>query len=267
MGFLNERGNVLVGRAGANLLRYTLTNHLLVFAPSRSGKGVSLVIPNALHWQGSLLALDNKGEIFDASSGYRATRGNRVFRFSPASPDFKTHCINPLDYVSRDNPSQRIGDLHLILDILISGSGDENKMWAEEARSLALGLLLWLLQSNRRFALSELASLVKSGDLEVFLTEAIETHTLADNLITLDHAAYLAIQNFLQKAPKEQSGVRSTLASMLRLWEDPFICAATNHSDLDFRDFRKTPTTLYFAFGTNQILRLAPLINLLIQLF
>lgn len=267
MGFLNERGNVLVGRAGAKLLRYTLTNHLLVFAPSRSGKGVSLVIPNALHWQGSLLALDNKGEIFDASSGYRAFSGNRVFRFSPASPDFKTHCINPLDYVSRDNPSRRIADLHLILDILIAGSSDENKMWAEEARSLALGLLLWLLQSKRRFALSELASMVKSGNLEDFLLEVIAAHTIADNLITLDHAAYLAIQNFLQKAPKEQSGVRSTLASMLRLWEDPLICAATNRSDVDFRDFRKTPTTLYFSFGTNQIVRLAPLINLLIQLF
>lgn len=267
MGFLNDKGNVLVGRRGNNLLRYSLTNHLLVFAPSRSGKGVSLVIPNALHWQGSLLALDNKGEIFDATSGYRAFSGNRVFRFSPASPDFKTHCINPLDYVSRDNPSRRIADLHLILDILIAGSGDENKMWAEEARSLALGLLLWLLQSNRRFALSELASMVKSGNLEDFLLKVIAAHTVADNLITLDHAAYLAIQNFLQKAPKEQSGVRSTLASMLRLWEDPFICAATNRSDVDFRDFRKTPITLYFSFGTNQIVRLAPLINLLIQLF
>ncbi|MFJ1269998.1 type IV secretory system conjugative DNA transfer family protein [Legionella lytica] len=267
MGFLNDTGTILVGEYAGNLLRYTLSNHVLVFAPSRSGKGVSLVIPNALNWKGSLLALDNKYEIFNYTSGYRAKTQNKVYRFSPASLETKTHCINPLDYVDRNNPHKRINDLHLILDILVASSGDENKMWAEEARSLALGLLLWLMQSDRIFALSELSSLIKSGNTEEFLTQVINDHTIADNLITIDHAAYLAIRNYLQKAPKEQSGVRSTLTSMLRLWEDPLICAATNHSDVDFRDMRKEPITLYLSFGTNQISRLSTLINLIVQLF
>ncbi|MBA3535557.1 MAG: type IV secretory system conjugative DNA transfer family protein [Tatlockia sp.] len=267
MGFLNDRGDVVIGKLGNQLLRYTLTNHLLVFAPSRSGKGVALVIPNALSWVGSLLALDNKYEVFKYTSGYREALGNKVYRFSPANKDFQTHCINPLDYVDKTNPSKRINDLQLILDILIAHSGDENKMWVEEARSLALGLLLWLMQSDRLFALSELSAIVKGGNLSEFATQIIEDNTIADNLITIDPAAYLAIQNFLQKAPKEQSGVRTTIASMLRLWEDPLICAATNHSDVDFRDMRKTPITLYLSFGTNQISLLSPLINLIIQLF
>ncbi|MBX9703477.1 MAG: type IV secretory system conjugative DNA transfer family protein [Silvanigrellaceae bacterium] len=267
MGLLNDKGNVIVGYFAGNLLHYSLVNHLLVFAPSRSGKGVSVVIPNALNWRGSLLALDNKYEIFKYTSGFRAINHNQVYRFSPASIEYQTHRINPLDYIDRTNPCKRITDLHLILDILVASSGDENKMWAEEARSLALGLLLWLMQSPRLFALSELSSLVKSGNLDEFLTQVINDHTIADNLITIDPAAYLAIQNFLQKAPKEQSGVRSTLTSMLRLWEDPFICAATNFSDIDFREMRKTPITLYLSFGTDQISRLAPLINLIAQLF
>ncbi len=267
MGFLKEEGNVVVGKLGATLLRYSLTNHLLVFAPSRSGKGVSLVIPNALHWQGSLLALDNKYEIFDYTSGYRAQSGSEVYRFSPAQTHYQTHCINPLDYVDRVNPCKRVTDLHLILDILIAHSDSENKMWVEEARSLALGLLLWLMQSERNFALSELSALVKGGQLELFLQQVIQDHTIADNLISIDPPAFLAIQNFLQKAPKEQSGVRTTLASMLRLWEDPLICAATNRSDFDFRDLRKRPITVYLSFGTHQISRLASLINLLVQLF
>ncbi|STX39289.1 type IV secretory system conjugative DNA transfer family protein [Legionella feeleii] len=267
MGFFNEQGNVIVGQYAGKLLHYTLTNHMLVFAPSRSGKGVSVVIPNALNWQGSLVVMDNKYEVFNATSGYRERQGNQVFRFSPASSDFKTHRINPLDYVNRDNPYKRIADLHLILDILIASSGDENKMWIEEARSLALGLLLWLMQSKRLFALSELSSIVKGGNLEDFLAKVIESHTIAANLISLDPTAYLDIQNFLQKAPKEQSGVRSTLTAMLRLWEDPLICAATNHSDIDFKFLRKKPITLYLSFGTDQISRLSPLINLLVQFF
>ena len=268
MGFLNEKGNVLVGDYNGKLLRYQLTNHLLVFAPSRSGKGVSVVIPNALNWQGSLLATDNKYEIFDYTSGYRQQSGNTVYRFSPANKHFQTHRINPLDYIDRKNPSKRITDIHLILDVLVTGSGDENKMWTEEARSIALGLLLWLMQSGRPFTLGELASIIKGGsDLDTFLMQVIEEHTIADNLITLDHAAYLAIQSFIQKAPKEQSGVRSTLTSMLRLWEDPLINAATSASDVDFRDMRKRPITLYLSFGTGQIQRLAPLISLIIQIF
>ena len=258
----------MVGDYKGTLLRYQLTNHLLVFAPSRSGKGVSIVIPNALNWQGSLLATDNKYEIFDYTSGFRQQSGNEVYRFSPANKDFKTHRINPLDYIDRTNPSKRIADIHLILDVLITSSGDENKMWAEEARSIALGLLQWLMQSDRPFTLGELASIIKGGvSLDEFLTRVIEEHTIADNLITLDHAAFLAIQSFLQKASKEQSGVRSTLTSMLRLWEDPLINAATSASDVDFRDMRKRPITLYLSFGTGQISRLAPLINLIIQLF
>ena len=268
MGFFNESGNVVVGDYNGKLLHYQLSNHLLVFAPSRSGKGVSIVIPNALNWQGSLLATDNKYEIFDYTSGYRKQSGNAVYRFSPANKEFKTHRINPLDYIDRSNPSKRITDIHLILDVLVTGSGDENKMWTEEARSIALGLLLWLMQSDRPFTLGELASIIKGGsDLDAFLTKVIEDHTIADNLITLDHAAFLAIQSFIQKAPKEQSGVRSTLTSMLRLWEDPLINAATSASDVDFRDMRKQPITLYLSFGTGQIQRLAPLISLIVQLF
>lgn len=268
MGFLNESGNVVVGDYHGKLLHYQLSNHLLVFAPSRSGKGVSIVIPNALTWQGSLLATDNKYEVFDYTSGYRKQTGNAVYRFSPANKHFQTHRINPLDYIDKTNPSKRITDIHLILDILVTGSGDENKMWTEEARSIALGILLWLMQSDRPFTLGELASIIKGGsDLDAFLTKVIEDHTIADNLITLDHAAFLAIQSFIQKAPKEQSGVRSTLTSMLRLWEDPLINAATSASDVDFRDMRKKPITLYLSFGTGQIERLAPLINLIIQLF
>ncbi len=268
MGFFDESGNVLVGDYNGKLLRYKLSNHLLVFAPSRSGKGVSVVIPNALNWQGSLLATDNKYEIFDYTSGYRQQSGNTVYRFSPANKHFKTHRINPLDYIDRTNPSKRITDIHLILDVLVTGSGDENKMWTEEARSIALGLLLWLMQSDRPFTLGELASIIKGGaDLDAFLTQVIADHTIADNLITLDHAAFLAIQSFIQKAPKEQSGVRSTLTSMLRLWEDPLINAATSTSDVDFRDMRKQPISLYLSFGTGQIQRLAPLISLIVQLF
>lgn len=266
MGLLSKEGNLIVGKLGNKYLKYRLVNHILVCAPTRSGKGVSLVIPNAFNWPGSMLCTDNKYEIFETTSGYRKSMGHEVYRFSPASSDFKTHRINPLDYINKDNPSQRITDIQLILDVLIADMPGENKMWSEEARSIALGLLLWLMQSDRPFTLSEFAAIIKN-DLDTFLTKVIDECVIADNLISIDHAAFLAIKNFLGKASKEQSGVRSTLTSMVRLWEDPLICAATSTSDFDFRDMRKRPISVYLSFGTAQISRLSPLINLIIQLY
>lgn len=268
MGLLNQKGSIIVGSHNGKLLRCDISNHMLMFAPSRSGKDVSTVIPNSLEWKGSLLCTDNKYEIYKYTSGYRKKLGNEVYRFSPACPEHKTHCINPLDYIDRADPCKRIQDLQLILDILIQNSGNDNPMWTSEARSLATGLLLWLAkQEDRPFALSELASMVKGQNLDEFLTRVIEECVIADNLITIDSAAYIAINNFLQKADKEQSGVRSTLTGMLQLWEDPMVCAATNKSDFSFADMRKKTITLYLSFGTNQLDRFAPLINLLVQLF
>lgn len=268
-GFLdgNDGSRIILGRKNGEFLTYPLTNHMLMFAPSRSGKGVSVVIPNALNWKGSLLCTDNKYEIFKYTSGYRKKCGNEVYRFSPASEDFKTHCINPLDFIDKENPAKRVADLQLILDILIQEAPGDNKMWAEEARSLTTGLLLWLLQSDKPFTLSELAAMVKGQNLDEHLTKVIEECVIADNLITIDIPAYIAIQNFLQKADKEQSGVRSTLTGMLRAWEDPMVCAATDKSDFNFKDMRKRPISLYLSFGTAQISRLAPVINLVIQVF
>ncbi|MBA4697718.1 MAG: type IV secretory system conjugative DNA transfer family protein [Legionella sp.] len=255
--------SILIGKAYQRPLYFKLTNHALVFAPSRSGKGVSLVIPNALHWQGSLIVTDNKYEVFQVTSGYRKAMGQAVYRFSPASPDFKTHCINPLDYVSKDNLSRAIGDLQMILGLLLKDAKADNPMWIEEARSLALGILLWLRESDRPFTLGEFAAIVKDGEALPGFLQAIIDDTNLDYNPTI----FLSFRNFLGKAVKEQSGVRSTITAMLGLWDDPFVCAATAKSDVDFRDFRKKPSTLYLSFGTDQIARLSPLISLVIQLF
>lgn len=262
MGLLNDQG-IYVGKYHGRYLRYPLSNHVLLFAPSRSGKGVSIVIPNALTWTGSLLATDNKYEIFDFTSGYRAQSGHRIYRFSPAEPHGRTHRINPLDYIDMHNRATRVSELHSFLDILIRSGGEENQMWAEEARSLALALLLWLFDTKQEFSLANLAFTVKSKPLGGFLGELVASFKPGD----FDVIALASMNSFVGKAEKEQSGVKSQLTAMLRLWEDPLVCAATACSDVDFRDMRKTPITLYLSFGTDQIARLAPLINLIVQQF
>jgi len=266
MGLL-DKGDIVIGWKGRHLLRAQLTSHLLVFAPSRSGKGVSQVIPNALTFKGSLLVIDIKQEIFEATSGYRDKHGQEVFLFSPANLSRQTHCYNPLDYVS-SHPSRLIADLQSIIEILIPKTEQSSDpMWIEEARALCLGLLLWLKESGRTFTLGELNAIAKGTNLNETIRDVLNASIIADNLININPAAYMNLNNFLQKAEKEKSGVKSSLTSKLTLWDDPMIIASTSKSDFDLRQLREKPMSIYLGIPTNQLERLAPLMNLFVQQF
>lgn len=265
---LFKQGDIFIGWHKGKRLMEKLVSHMLVFAPSRSGKGVSQVIPNALSFKGSLLVTDMKQEVYEYTSGFRAQHGQKVYLFAPANPNRKSHCWNPLDFVSEEK-GQMIAEVQTIVEILIKKSGKEtDSMWINEARAIAVGLLLWLKESGRPFTLGELNNLLKgTQNLSEFLKSILEKSIIADDLINMHPIAYMNINNFVQKTDKEQSGVKSTLTSTLSLWDDPYINAATAKSDFDIRKMREEPITIYLGIPPNQLGRLAPLMNLFIQQF
>ena len=83
---------------------------MILAAPTRSCKGVGIVIPNLLDYQESMVVLDIKQENFDLTSGWRASQGQEIYLFNPFAEDRRTHRWNPLSYVSED-PAFRISDL------------------------------------------------------------------------------------------------------------------------------------------------------------
>jgi type IV secretion system protein VirD4 len=267
MGLFDEDNDLIIGLKGRRILKAKLSSHALVFAPSRSGKGVAQVIPNAFSFKGSLLAIDMKQEIFAATSGYREkVLEQDVYLFAPGSSEHKTHCWNPLDAVSRDRVDC-IADLQLVVNSLVVSESGKTDMWINEARSLALGLLLWLMESGRDFTLGTLTNFVKGEQLEEELESILQQSINADESVTIHPAAFTNLNNFIQKADKERSGVKSTLTACLNLWDDPFIQAATHHSDFDVRDMRRKKMTIYLGVPTHQLDRLAPLLNLFVQQF
>lgn len=265
---LFEPGDVVIGRYKNKLLMAKLVSHLLVFAPSRSGKGVSQVIPNALSFRGSLLVTDIKQEVYHFTSGFRQHHSQAVYLFSPGNNKHKTHCWNPLDFINSD-PGRMIGELQAMIEVIVQKTGKEgDAMWINESRALALGLLVWLKDSGRPFTLGELNNLVKgTANFVEYLKAVLDSAIIADNLINIDPVAFMNLNNFVQKSEKEQSGVKSNLTSCLTLWDDPYIVAATSRSDFDIREMRKKPMTVYLGIPANQLERLAPLMNLFVQQF
>ena len=116
--WFGNQGHML-GRMGRHILRRQDDRHHLIIGPTRSGKGVGYVIPNALTFPGSMIVTDLKGEIFQHTAGYRKANGHQVFLFSPGAQ--KTHRWNPLDFVRQDRGSRTI-DIQNMASILVPES-------------------------------------------------------------------------------------------------------------------------------------------------
>ena len=121
----------------------------MLSAPTRSGKGVGVVIPNLLNWPDSAVVLDIKGENYAITAGYRARHGQAVYAFSPFDESARSHRWNPLTAV-RTSPLHRVGDLLTIAQVFFpnDGSGTSSEaFFNDQARNLFLGLGLVLLET------------------------------------------------------------------------------------------------------------------------
>lgn len=254
---LRSKTGMLLGRDNKGFLIAGGYQHALLFAPTGSGKGVGFVIPNLLFWQDSVIVHDIKLENYELTSGYRATKmKQRVFLWNPASPDGVSHCYNPLDFVSR-KMGQMVDDVQKIANLLLP----EQEFWQNEARSLIVGIMLYLIADKSKIkSFGEVVRTLRSDDVVYNLAVVLDTMGK-----DIHPVAYMNIAAFLQKADKERSGVISTANSSLELWSNPLIDATTARSDFDVRTFKKVPTTVYVGLTPDNIQRLQPLMRIFYQ--
>jgi len=103
-------------------LKHNGPEHVLCYAPTRSGKGVGLVIPTLLSWAHSAVITDLKGELWTVTAGWRKQHaGNKVIRFDPASPR-NSACWNPLNEI-RMNDGLEVGDVQNLATLIVDPDG------------------------------------------------------------------------------------------------------------------------------------------------
>jgi type IV secretion system protein VirD4 len=230
--------------------------HTLLFAPTGSGKGVGFVIPNLLWWDHSVVVHDIKLENYELTSGWRKQQGNEVFVWEPANPDGVTHCYNPIDFVS-EKPGKMVDDVQKISNLLI----EKQDFWNNEARSLFVGIVLYLLaDTSKTKSFGEITRTLRSDDVVYNL--AVVLDTLGG---VIHPVSYMNLAAFLQKADKERSGVISTLNSELELWANPLIDTATASSDFNVMNFKKKKTTVYVGLTPDNLSRLQKLMRVFYQ--
>jgi type IV secretion system protein VirD4 len=238
--------------------------HFLLVAPTRAGKGVAYVIPTAFTWPDSLLALDIKGEIFEITSGYRASRKQKVLRFAPGSTDGNTCCFNPLETIDRSS-IDRIKKINRVAESiwpkpLEDRSSGNDEHFNASARILfrTIALLLMDTQKNEPVSIPDILSFVlASPEIKKHLTMQRQMY---DDL--LDTVCKEGINDILQKEERELGSVISTFKTKLEVWSDPLISAVTRTNDVHFDRLRKDRISIYFCVSPDDIQLYKPLITL-----
>lgn len=237
------------------------TTHACLAAPTRSGKGVSVVVPNLLTWPDSVVVLDMKGENWDITAGYRSYHGQDCYLVNFAPRSLKTWSWNPLHYIS-DDPNFRINDIQKIGHMLFPTMEQESPIWQASSRSLWVGLVLYLLETEGLpVSIGEVYRQISMGDEH--LINIIEQRKESDN--PLSEECYLALFDYLQTPERTRGGIRKSFISALELFQNPVINAATSKNDFDLRDLRKKRMSVYLAVPPDDLQRLQPLINLFMQ--
>ncbi|BAV65488.1 conjugal transfer protein TraG [Sphingobium cloacae] len=262
-GLLGADG-VVLGRYERAYLRHDGPEHVLCFAPTRSGKGVGLVVPSLLTWPGSAIVHDIKGENWQLTAGFRARHG-RVLLFDPTNP--KSSAYNPLLEVRRGEWEVR--DVQNIADILVDpeGSLEKRNHWEKTSHALLVGAILHVLYAEDDKTLAGVAAFLSDPKrpIESTLAAMMKTSHLGD---AGPHPVIAsAARELLNKSDNERSGVLSTAMSFLGLYRDPVVAEVTRRCDWRITDMvgGKRPATLYLVVPPSDINRTKPLIRLILN--
>jgi type IV secretion system protein VirD4 len=262
-GLLGPDG-VVLGKLGDAYLRHDGPEHVLCFAPTRSGKGVGLVVPTLLTWPGSAIVHDIKGENWQLTAGFRARHGG-VLLFDPTNA--KSAAYNPLLEVRRGEWEVR--DVQNVADVLVDpeGSLDKRNHWEKTSHSLLVGAILHVLYAEEEKTLAGVASFLSDPrrPIEATLKAMMTTPHLGAGG---PHPVVASTaRELLNKSDNERSGVLSTAMSFLGLYRDPVVAEVTRRCDWRIADLiaDEKPATLYLVVPPSDISRTKPLIRLVLN--
>lgn len=266
-------------------LRHDGPEHILCFAPTRSGKGVGLILPTLLAWQHSSVVLDIKGENFALTGGYLASLGHKILRFDPSDAEGASAAFNPLAEVRLDSV-KAIQDVQQIASMVMDpeGKGLEDH-WAKAGFAFFGGAMLHCLiktlyEEERSASLYDVAVMLADPDRPVA--------DVFQEMLNMDHAAMLtklfpekmtaetaeaahvfiasAARGMLSKAENEMSGVVNTATANLALYKDPVVAQNISRCDFHLNDLMNfaVPVNLYLVISPADINRLKPLLRIIV---
>ena len=265
-GLFGQSG-VFLGRLSDRDLRHDGPEHVMAFAPTRSGKGVGLVVPTLLGWSGSTVIHDIKGENWQLTAGWRA-RFSHCLLFNPTDP--RSARYNPLLEVRRG--ANEVRDCQNIADVLVDPEGalERRSHWEKTSHSLLVGAILHVLYAEEEKTLARVATFLSDPQrsFAAMLRRMMTTNHLGSDEAPVVHPVVAsAARELLNKSENERSGVLSTAMSFLGLYRDPTVAAVSSSCDWRIADLVEAPhpVSLYLVVPPSDISRTKPLIRLILN--
>lgn len=252
-------------------LRHNGPEHVLTYAPTRSGKGVGLVVPTMLSWGASAVVTDLKGELWAMTAGWRKKHArNKALRFEPATASGSV-CWNPLDEI-RLGTEYEVGDVQNLATLIVDSDGKGlDSHWQKTAFALLVGVILHALYKAKDDGATATLPSVDAmladpnRDIgELWMEMATYGHVAGQN----HHAIGSAARDMMDRPEEEAGSVLSTAKSYLALYRDPVVARNVSRSEFRIRDLMHSddPVTLYIVTQPNDKDRLRPLVRVMVNM-
>ena len=235
---------------------------VMLAAPPGTGKGVGAVIPNLLSYPDSMVVNDPKFENWEITSGFRASAGHKVFRFSPER--LETHRWNPISSISRD-PLFRLGEIRTLARVLFVSDNPKNQEWYNKAGNVFTSILLYLMETpDMPCSLPQAYEIGLLGTgIGVWAQQVIEQRSNGRGALSLETLREL---NGVLEASKNKSSGWSTTVDIVRdvlsVYAEKTVAWAVSGDDIDFAKAREQKTTIYFSVTEGSLKKYGPLMNL-----
>ncbi len=276
----NEWDGAVVGAIKKSIFKKQILYHngpepIFVFAPTRAGKGVSLIIPTLLSWnKNSVFVLDIKGENFSLTSGFREKMRQKIVRFEPTNP-VECSRFNPLCEIRFGTPYE-FSDVQNIALMIVDtdGKGLGNDYWANSGWVWMTTAIIhccyrYKINENRMPSLTDVYNYINPDNSDGGITQILK------DMMEFDHENDFINDNIkrgagalLAKAEQERSGVHSSGSVKLGLFIEPTIAKNTEVSDWTIDELMDgdKPVSCYIIVPPADIVRLKPILRIIISL-
>lgn len=252
IGSASSISDLIIGLDGSSnhIIYWGENGHMLTFAPTGAGKGVSSLIPNLLVYPGSVVVIDPKGENAFVTARRRRELGQAVHILDPfgkVADKYPSAAFNPLDWIDASG-DEAAEDAALLAEALAPTDGKGEQFWNNEARALIAGLLLFIAEHEP----PEHRNLGRLRDLLSLHPD--EWRGLLDQMSKSENALVRAAGNRIsQKAEREMSGVLSTAQSHTHFLDSGKVRAVLSKTTVDFRTLKKDPASIYLVLPAEQL--------------
>ncbi|MCG7556063.1 type IV secretory system conjugative DNA transfer family protein [Pseudoalteromonas sp. Of11M-6] len=275
-GLLESEGGVFVGgwldkKGVVQYLRHSGPEHVLTYAPTRSGKGIGLVLPTLLSWLKSALITDLKGELWELTAGWRQQYAkNKVLKFEPASMTASV-AWNPLEEI-RIGTEYEVGDVQNLATLIVDPDGKGlNDHWQKTSQALLVGLILHVIYKAKNEGGEATLNMVDKtlsdpnrGVDDLWVEMTTYEHVNEENHPLVGQSG----RDMIDRPEEEAGSVLSTAKSYLSLYRDPIVAKNTSRCDFKIHDLMNhdNPVSLYVVTQPSDKARLRPLVRVFINM-